>query len=148
MLLRFLEALIDFLSPINIVVLIIIGLFWEKQSTSLKEKIAELQKENKYLKERSDNLEERIGPSTDYAALLKDLDDSIEEEARAYRELKIRNGGKKMENINPKIVEIVDDEYAIFKCKVCGVVWKPTILTGGRKARGNWQCPNGCKLEK
>jgi len=60
MLLKFLEALIDFLNPINIVVLIIIGLFWEKQSTSLKEKIAELQKENKYLKDRNDLLEARI----------------------------------------------------------------------------------------
>ena len=60
MLLKFLEALIDFLSPINAVVLIIIGLFWEKQSTSLKEKIAGLQKENNYLKERNDNLEARI----------------------------------------------------------------------------------------
>jgi hypothetical protein len=50
MLLKFLEALIDFLNPINIEVLIIIGLFWKKQSISLKEKIAELQKENRYLK--------------------------------------------------------------------------------------------------
>ena len=60
MLLKFIEALIDFLNPINIAVLIIIGLFWEKQSISLKEKIAELQKENKYLKNRNDLLEARI----------------------------------------------------------------------------------------
>ncbi len=60
MLLKFLEALIDFLNPINIAVLIIIGLFWEKQSISLKEKIAELQKENKYLKDRNDLSEARI----------------------------------------------------------------------------------------
>jgi len=56
MLLKFLEALIDFLSPINIAVLIIIGLFWEKQSISLKKKI----KENEYLKDRNDLLEARI----------------------------------------------------------------------------------------
>ena len=60
MLLKFIEALIDFLNPINISVLIIIGLFWEKQSISLKEKIVELQKENKYLKDRNDLLEARI----------------------------------------------------------------------------------------
>lgn len=59
-LLKFLEALVDFLNPINIAVLIIIGLFWEKQSISLKEKIAELQEENKYLKDRNDLLEETI----------------------------------------------------------------------------------------
>ena len=56
MLLKFLEALIDFLSPINIAVLIIIGLFWEKQCISLKKKI----KENEYLKDRNDLLEARI----------------------------------------------------------------------------------------
>ena len=75
MLLKFLEALIDFLSPINIVVLIIIGLFWEKQSISLKEKIAELQKENNYLKERNDNLEARI--------------DDLEEENNHLRKRKV-----------------------------------------------------------
>jgi hypothetical protein len=47
MLLKFLEALINFLNPINIVVLIIIGYFWENQSISFKKKIAELQEENK-----------------------------------------------------------------------------------------------------
>jgi len=60
MLLKFLEALIDCLNPINIVVLMIIALVWEKQMISFKKKIEKLQEENKYLKDRNDLLEARI----------------------------------------------------------------------------------------
>jgi len=60
MLLRFLEALIDCFNPVNISFLIIIALFWEKQSISLKKKIAELQEEDIHLKDENDFLEARI----------------------------------------------------------------------------------------
>jgi len=59
MLLRFLEALIDCFNPVNISFLIIIALFWEKQSISLKKKIAELQEENIHLKDENNHLRKR-----------------------------------------------------------------------------------------
>lgn len=50
-----------------------------------------------------------------------------------------------MKNRNPDIVIITDDKDLKFECKICGEVWKPTILTGGRLAWEAWQCPQGCK---
>jgi len=54
---------------------------------------------------------------------------------------------RKMKNRNFKIVEILDEKELRVKCKVCGQVWIPGSLTGGRIARNSWQCPNGCKPE-
>ena len=50
-----------------------------------------------------------------------------------------------MRNRNPGIVIITDDKDLKFECKICGQIWSPGILTGGRLARGSWQCPQGCK---
>ena len=46
-----------------------------------------------------------------------------------------------MRNRNPKIVEILDEKKLKFKCKICGQVWWPGILPGGRLAHKSWQCP-------
>lgn len=54
---------------------------------------------------------------------------------------------RSMKNENPKMVEILNERTLEFKCKICGRKWFPSILSGGRLARGSWQCPNGCKLE-
>jgi len=56
-----------------------------------------------------------------------------------------------MKNRNPKIVEIVWNESKTefkLKCRKCGQVWLPSLKPDGRFARGNWQCPNGCKPKK
>jgi len=81
-----------------------------------------------------------------------------------------------MRNRNPKIVEILHDDMAgvpvEFRCKVCGITWRPKIkrkyeyplgceVHFDKKVeelfdkqeeefygkRGGWQCPNGCKAE-
>ena len=61
---------------------------------------------------------------------------------------KSKNEAIRMENPNPNVVEILDERSyggLMFKCKVCGQVWFPSILTGGSINRSAWQCPNGCK---
>jgi len=52
---------------------------------------------------------------------------------------------KLFKNANPEIVEILDYNCPRFKCKICGKIWFPKILAGGRFAPGSWQCPEGCK---
>lgn len=54
-----------------------------------------------------------------------------------------------MRNRSPKMVEIVRDYPAIFRCKVCGGTWGPSIRpdSDGNFYRGSWQCPYGCKPE-
>jgi len=54
-----------------------------------------------------------------------------------------------MKNMNPKMVEILNEETLEFRCnnKKCGRKWFPSILSGGRLARGSWQCPEGCRSE-
>ena len=52
-----------------------------------------------------------------------------------------------MENRNPKMVEILHEETLELRCKKCGRKWFPSILSGGRLARGSWQCPEGCRTE-
>ena len=54
---------------------------------------------------------------------------------------------RKMKNRNPKIVEIIDKKELRVKCKICGQVWIPGILSGDHMARNSWKCPNGCKPE-
>jgi hypothetical protein len=29
-------------------------------------------------------------------------------------------------------------------CRECGKGWSPNLLSGGRRPRGWWRCPNGC----
>ncbi|MEW6182240.1 MAG: hypothetical protein AB1500_03555 [Bacillota bacterium] len=41
-------------------------------------------------------------------------------------------------------VEAVDRYGSHFKCKHCGAVWSPNLLSGGRYPRGYWKCPHGC----
>ena len=50
-----------------------------------------------------------------------------------------------MKNMNPKMVEILNEETLELRCKKCGRKWFPGILSGGRLARGSWQCPEGCR---
>ena len=50
-----------------------------------------------------------------------------------------------MENRNPEIVEIIDEEKPIFKCKICGAIWEPE-MGSGKLRYSYWQCPEGCKL--
>ena len=52
-----------------------------------------------------------------------------------------------MKNMNPKMVEILNEETLELRCKKCGRKWFPGILSGGRLARGGWQCPEGCRSE-
>ncbi len=50
-----------------------------------------------------------------------------------------------MKNMNPKMVEILNEETLELRCKKCSRKWFPSILSGGRLARGSWQCPEGCR---
>ncbi|MBA7514248.1 hypothetical protein ES705_06273 [subsurface metagenome] len=51
-----------------------------------------------------------------------------------------------MKNMNPKIVEILDERNLKFRCKKCKEIWYPSIKPGsdGRLYRRSWQCPRGC----
>jgi len=61
-------------------------------------------------------------------------------------------GDVKMRNMNQELVEIVDeyggpkDDKPIFKCKMCGEIWRPKIIpfSGGKLYWGAWECPNKC----
>ena len=53
----------------------------------------------------------------------------------------------KLKNRNPKMVEILNDKKATFKCKVCNQIWEPILRSEGRISKGGWHCPNGCTLE-
>ena len=52
-----------------------------------------------------------------------------------------------MRNMNPKIVEILDERNLKFRCKKCKLIWYPSVKpdSGGRLYRRAWQCPRGCK---
>lgn len=53
--------------------------------------------------------------------------------------------------MNPKIVEIIREREGTLeacRCKKCGIEWLVNYVTGGKLARGSWQCPNGCKPDK
>jgi len=51
-----------------------------------------------------------------------------------------------MKNMNPKIVQILDDRKPKFKCRKCKLIWFPSIIPGsdGRLFPRSWQCPSGC----
>ena len=83
----------------------------------------------------------------------------------------------KVENRNPKMVEIVNDDGMdsagiTVRCKVCGITWQPKIKPDYKYPlgcevhldkkvedlmdeqeeefygyRASWECPNGCKPE-
>jgi hypothetical protein len=42
-------------------------------------------------------------------------------------------------------MRVIDKETGLMECSICGARHSPTILPGGRFARGSWQCANGCK---
>lgn len=51
----------------------------------------------------------------------------------------------KMEKLG---VKIIDNERSIrLECAVCGCVWSPNLLEGGRLPRGYWKCPEGCNKD-
>ena len=41
-------------------------------------------------------------------------------------------------------VELINQHTAHLKCMICGQVWSPNLLEGGKLPKGYWQCPNGC----
>lgn len=46
-----------------------------------------------------------------------------------------------IQNKNPKLIKIIDEDTLKFQCKVCSQIWLAGILPGGEIS---WQCPNGC----
>ncbi len=41
-------------------------------------------------------------------------------------------------------VTILDERSFQLKCDRCGVVWSPSLRSGGRLPRHYWRCPRGC----
>lgn len=44
----------------------------------------------------------------------------------------------------PKGVKVIDDRNLRLMCEVCGQVFAPNILPGGRLRRHAKECPHGC----
>jgi len=44
-------------------------------------------------------------------------------------------------------VELVDPNKLKLRCKKCGLLWSPKIVSGGRLPKGYWICSNGCNEE-
>ena len=46
-----------------------------------------------------------------------------------------------IENKNPKLIKILDEDSLKFQCKVCSEIWLARILPGGEI---KFECPQGC----
>lgn len=47
-----------------------------------------------------------------------------------------------------KVMKLLNPETGLMECTVCGTRHYAQLRQGGKYFRGNWQCENGCQLEK
>lgn len=54
-----------------------------------------------------------------------------------------------MINRNPEVIKILVSagNDTVFKCRLCGHIWRPKLAMGGWKPNA-WNCPAGCKARK